>query len=426
MHTGTNPPQEFTHVEWVTLRDHLYATKQHKGSNAHCKRLYEIAMAMNNIQHMYNVSFTDVGIKGRWAAEAVAELLKHNDFPPRSMLGSMIQQLKAEGIDQRVITQLSALSALSAKAGHRGSQAFTATDCPRVAHAVFKLATHALEQSTANNWIPQAPPAAPTPGTGISLSDRVAAVEAEILGAAATTGTGTGTLIARVSALELDLCGEQKTGRLAARVAHLEAEAGMEEAGIAAQLGGMIVSSDGRGMFNFGNGNGMAGIISHTSHLTSHISHLISHISYLISHISHLTSYISHLTSHISHLTSYISHLISHISHLISHISYLISHISYLISHISYLISHIYGTLYLHVLIVHVTLYYSWLLMPLAAGCCVMCDGPCQWWAGDIYIVVHLGISTCSSTHVHVYLQLCVYRYSCSCSYYVLRVSMSS
>ena len=47
----------------------------------------------------------------------------------------------------------------------------------------------------------------------------------------------------------------------------------------------------------------LAGLDTHTSHLTPHISYLTPHTSHLTPHTSHLTSHTSHLAPHTSHLT---------------------------------------------------------------------------------------------------------------------------
>ena len=50
MHSDTHPPTQFTHPEWESLRDALYAAKTNKSTDDKCRRLYEIALAMNKLQ----------------------------------------------------------------------------------------------------------------------------------------------------------------------------------------------------------------------------------------------------------------------------------------------------------------------------------------------------------------------------------------
>ena len=128
--------------------------KTNKSTDDKCRRLYEIALAMNKLQHYYSELFSVVGNQGRLVAESSVDLLKQSAFPADAyMLGKKLRHLKAEGLDRRLIRDLEILSQMGIKADHQDSASFRPTDKPVVVHAVFSLAKHLLALEQRHGWL---------------------------------------------------------------------------------------------------------------------------------------------------------------------------------------------------------------------------------------------------------------------------------
>jgi ATP-dependent RNA helicase DDX19/DBP5 len=147
MHTDPYPPTSFTNEEWVKLRDKLYKLRATKDTDAQSKRLYEIALSMNRIQHAYGHWFSVIGNNGRLVGESAADIFKQAAFAPKATLGARIAQLKQEGAPQPVTKCMATLNASSNKVNHQDTDPFLPTDKPKVANAVYSLAEYTLAQA---------------------------------------------------------------------------------------------------------------------------------------------------------------------------------------------------------------------------------------------------------------------------------------
>ena len=70
MHADGAPPTQFTHAEWVDLRDHLYRHEDDNRKRRKC--VHAIAKAMNTLQEDYGTRMKTVGKKGTEVAELFA------------------------------------------------------------------------------------------------------------------------------------------------------------------------------------------------------------------------------------------------------------------------------------------------------------------------------------------------------------------
>jgi hypothetical protein len=166
MYRDSHPPTAFSHSQWVELRDTLFQTKQHTHSDNRCLILYEIAVSMNQLQDAYGECIATVGDHGRLIAESVAELLKIQEFPVSSTLGTQITLLQREGVDIRVLKDLNLINSTSTRVDQQNTKP---ADKPVVADSVYALASHVLKTAQSGGWLPEKPPA--------TLTDRLVVLE---------------------------------------------------------------------------------------------------------------------------------------------------------------------------------------------------------------------------------------------------------
>ena len=79
MHNDRFKPTEFTHEQWIELRNWLFETGRpyrFKDDKDHRKRLYRFAMMMNQMQQFYGVSLRLLAIDARIGLEAYCFFLQ--------------------------------------------------------------------------------------------------------------------------------------------------------------------------------------------------------------------------------------------------------------------------------------------------------------------------------------------------------------
>lgn len=159
MHADPNPPTSFTGYEWATVRGALFNFLQGKTGRARPDAAaYTIAISMDALQAAYRNQPSIVAEKGLAVATAFVVPPKCIIKPPRTISGSGVKEYiellrEASTIPEREIDALVTLHSLAEKALHQHTQELTAMDKPKIADAVFVIASAVSSCASTNSTV---------------------------------------------------------------------------------------------------------------------------------------------------------------------------------------------------------------------------------------------------------------------------------
>lgn len=147
MHADPHPPTGFTGYEWATVRGALFNFLQGKTGRARPDAAaYIIANSMDMLQAAYRTQPSVVAEKGLAVATAFVVPPKCIIKAPGTISGGSVKEYteqlrEAATIPERELNALVMLHTLADKALHQHTLEFTAADKPKVADAVFVIAS---------------------------------------------------------------------------------------------------------------------------------------------------------------------------------------------------------------------------------------------------------------------------------------------
>ena len=150
MHTDpSHPPTEFTHEEWVVLRDALYNLDPHRSVEHRIAR--EVGKMMNNIQHAYRGALRRVSGEGRRIAEAVCMVLSPKPSGHRGYwkLGDAIKGIRGHPIC-KALDILRKIGNDPKTGAHFGLGPLQVHLKVSVVHSVFRVAT--IQVNVPQSW----------------------------------------------------------------------------------------------------------------------------------------------------------------------------------------------------------------------------------------------------------------------------------